>query len=61
MCIKMMYNITTFKNVFHYQIAKFSNAKLQLLLYQPNISCGEGNGNPLQYSCLENPMDGGAW
>ena len=23
--------------------------------------CGEGNGNPLQYSCLENPMDGGAW
>ena len=22
---------------------------------------GEGNGNPLQYFCLENPMDGGAW
>ena len=22
---------------------------------------GEGNGNPLQYSCLENPVDGGAW
>ena len=22
---------------------------------------GEGNGNPIQYSCLENPMDGGAW
>ena len=22
---------------------------------------GEGNGNPLQYSCLGNPMDGGAW
>ena len=22
---------------------------------------GEGNGNPLQYSCLENLMDGGAW
>ena len=22
---------------------------------------GGGNGNPLQYSCLENPMDGGAW
>ena len=22
---------------------------------------GEGNGNPLRYSCLENPMDGGAW
>ena len=26
------------------------------------ITCtGEGNGTPLQYSCLENPMDGGAW
>ena len=24
-------------------------------------SPGEENGNPLQYSCLENPMDGGAW
>ena len=24
-------------------------------------SPGEGNGNQLQYSCLENPMDGGAW
>ena len=27
----------------------------------PNIKDGEGNGTPLQYSCLENPMDGGAW
>ena len=33
----------------------------------PRLSCpvvcgyGEGNGTPLQYSCLENPMDGGAW
>ena len=27
-----------------------------------SLSCiGEGNGNPLQYSCLENPVDGGAW
>ena len=24
-------------------------------------SPGDGNGNPFQYSCLENPMDGGAW
>ena len=27
----------------------------------PGIEAGEGNGSPLQYSCLENPMDGGAW
>ena len=25
------------------------------------LGLGEGNGTPLQYSCLENPMDGGAW
>ena len=28
---------------------------------QSSASGGEGNGTPLQYSCLENPMDGGAW
>ena len=28
---------------------------------QPKETKIEGNGNPLQYSCLENPMDGGAW
>ena len=26
-----------------------------------SVQCGEGNGTPLQYSCLENSMDGGAW
>ena len=26
-----------------------------------NLYAGEGNGTPLQYFCLENPMDGGAW
>ena len=26
-----------------------------------NFFDGEGNGNPLQYSCLETPMDGEAW
>ena len=27
----------------------------------PVLTLGEGNGTPLQYFCLENPMDGGAW
>ena len=27
----------------------------------PHLCFGEGSGTPLQYSCLENPMDGGAW
>ena len=31
-----------------------------IMLYY-NYPIGEGNGNPLQYSCLENPMDGRAW
>ena len=32
-------------------------------LFNLQVECpfGEGNGTPLQYSCLENPMDGGAW
>ena len=29
--------------------------------WAPAVRDGEGNGTPLQYSCLENPMDGGAW
>ena len=32
-----------------------------LLVSSPVVWDGEGNGKPLQYSCLENPMDGGAW
>ena len=32
---------------------------LNIELYE--LFVGEGNGTPLQYSCLENPMDGGAW
>ena len=32
------------------------------LHFQFSLSCiGEGNGNPIQYSCLENPRDGAAW
>ena len=31
------------------------------LLFTTALPIGEGNGTPLQYSCLENPMDGGAW
>ena len=32
------------------------------VLFMPSsLKIGEGSGTPLQYSCLENPMDGGAW
>ena len=53
-------------------IAKLQKSRLYLLfllspeLFQAGFSetavlLREGNGTPLQYSCLENPMDGGAW
>ena len=29
--------------------------------FEQTLEDGEGNGTPLQYSCLENPMDRGAW
>ena len=32
-----------------------------IVLGVSTVAHGEGNGTPLQYSCLENPMDGGAW
>ena len=36
--------------------------KTEWLYFRFSLSCiGEGNGNPLQCSCLENPRDGGAW
>ena len=38
----------------------WEKAKICSLSYLVSFS-GEGNGNPLQYYCLENPMDGGAW
>ena len=40
----------------------FSHLRLSRLHFHFSLSCiGEGNGNPLQCSCLENPRDGGAW
>ena len=35
--------------------------KRQIQIGEVGCDCGEGNGTPLQYSCLENPMDRGAW
>ena len=41
---------------------QWGNASQNLTLIRITIiKNGEGNGTPLQYSCLENPMDGGAW
>ena len=37
------------------------NCVIACLISGPRLQLGEGNGTPLQYSCLENPMDRGAW
>ena len=44
-----------FEFIFVYGVGKCSNF---ILLH---VAVQFGNGNPLQYSCLENPMDGGDW
>ena len=47
----------------HSSVGKESACSTEDLGLIPGLerSPGEGNGNPLQYSCLENPMDRGAW
>ena len=41
---------------------RYESDTTEQLHFYFSLSCiGEGNGTPLQYSCLENPMDGGAW
>ena len=40
---------------------KFRKAHLREVAENLGDIIGEGNGTPLQYSCLENPVDGGAW
>ena len=40
---------------------KIFTSKLTTFITVTDSVLGEGNGTPLQYSCLENPMDGGAW
>ena len=44
-----------------FPIAPFCSQKVIKLLSSFNKHIGEGNGTPLQYSCLEYSMDGGAW
>ena len=54
------YGVVSFKLLY---ICFFLFLPLYVLLRKalPNLRSGDGNGTPLQYSCLENPRDGGAW
>ena len=52
------------KNLFTKFISLGSKVQMVTAAMKLKDACsleGEGNGTPLQYSCLENPMDGGAW
>ena len=42
-------------------LVQFSHSVVSRYLQPHGLQHREGNGTPLQYSCLENPMDGGAW
>ena len=58
-----MYTIPNFLQWYHLKKKKTLLSITTRILSLIGTTCliGEGNGNPLQYSCLENPMDGGAW
>ena len=43
-----------FKKNIYFSFTEYAKAEVDVFL-------GEGNGTPLQYFCLENPMDGGVW
>ena len=43
------------------ELFKWASLVAQTVKISPSFSSGEGNSYPLQYSCLENPMHGGAW
>ena len=45
----------------YFTIYSFAFSKMSYSWNYTYINNGEGNGTPLQYFCLENPMDGGAW
>ena len=49
--------------IFHLLLASLVAQRLKRLpaMWETWVWSGEGKGNPLQYSCLENPMDRGAW
>ncbi|WP_207209382.1 hypothetical protein, partial [Facklamia hominis] len=45
----------------HSFVVKLHANIARINLTMSNVVCGEGNGTPLQYSCLQNSMDRGAW
>ena len=59
-CLSVLFLICEMKVVVS-STPGLSNLNKALFVKHLTQCLGEGNGTPLQYSCLENPMDGGAW
>ena len=68
--LSIYFSITSFTHLIDTNLVKSSIENKEDVVYtyyrillnmKKNEIIGEGNGTPLQYSCLENPMDGGAW
>ena len=53
--------ICSLKHLFKIPFLSSLRYRKKLVLKGTQNESREGNGTPLQYSCLENPMDGGAW
>ena len=56
-----VYKLTSSSKIFYMAQSIESLAQYWIWEHLVIISFGEGNGNPLQYSCLKNSMDSGAW
>ena len=59
MCVSqivLLYTLNLQSAIYQLYLNKIERKNTCIYIY-----IGEGSGNPLQYSCLENPMDGGAW
>ena len=55
------YSLMGHNHSFQFSCSVMSDSLRPHELQHTRPPCGEGNGNPLQYSCLENPRDGRAW
>ena len=56
-----MYSSVNFNKVNAHQVKVYIISTQKPNSYVPRHNHGEGSGTLLQYFCLENPMDGGAW
>ena len=57
----MLYNLNLYLPGGSVEKNLLANGGDMALIPETERSSGEGNGNPLQYSCLRNPMDKGVW